>query len=100
MSFSCLVFVLLEYIHVLFELCERFGVFFNSLGIYKWLLLEGIGMDLVIFGGDTSFFLRCLHFCTVCCTLKVRVSWFFVFLLNPCSVFHRAVHNVQDRIKL
>lgn len=36
--------------------------FFNSLGIYKWLLLEGIGMDLVIFGGDTSFFFEVFAF--------------------------------------
>ena len=37
-------------------------IFFYSLDVYKWLLLEGIAMDLVIFGGDTSFFFEVFAF--------------------------------------
>ena len=73
MSFSSLFFVLLEYIHVLFELFELFGVCLkDSLEVYKWFLLEGIAMDLVIFGGDTLSYLRFVVFAFLNCLLHLK----------------------------
>lgn len=52
----------------------NFLVFFlkDSLEVYKWFLLEGIAMDLVIFGGDTLSYLLFVVFTFLNCLLHLK----------------------------